>query len=82
MFLDGDSSYTERLMVHGVVDGVSPHDDVARQTLERIRTLAAERPLVYLPSHDPESRERLRWRTTVGCARTEQRGGARACVTE
>jgi hypothetical protein len=27
--------------------------------LTRIRALAKERPLVYLPSHDPESEQRL-----------------------
>ena len=66
VLLAGDSSYTEKLMVQGAIDGVSPSDDDARQTLARIRSLADERPLVYLPSHDPESIDRLHWRVTVG----------------
>jgi hypothetical protein len=32
---------------------------LARETLHRIRELARERPLVYLPSHDPEAAIRL-----------------------
>jgi len=55
----GDTSYNQRLLVEGKVDGVSPDVEVSRQTLTRIRALAKERPLVYLPSHDPESEQRL-----------------------
>lgn len=65
VFLAGDSSYSERLMVQGVVDGVSPTDGEAEQTLDRIRFLASQRPVVYLPSHDPDSVERLQKRTSV-----------------
>lgn len=59
VFIAGDTSYTEKLLCDGVVDGVSPDETVARRTMARIRELAAERPLVYLPSHDPGSAERL-----------------------
>jgi glyoxylase-like metal-dependent hydrolase (beta-lactamase superfamily II) len=59
IFIAGDTSYTEELLTKGVVDGVSPDENVARQTIERILALARERPLVYLPSHDPESADRL-----------------------
>jgi len=38
---------------------VSPDEEVSRGTLSKIVALAKERPLVYLPSHDPESEERL-----------------------
>jgi glyoxylase-like metal-dependent hydrolase (beta-lactamase superfamily II) len=57
--LAGDTSYTQRLLVEGKVDGVSPNEEVSRATLMRIRDLARGRPLVYLPSHDPESEARL-----------------------
>src|SRR5262249_7585734 len=50
-----DASYTERQMLGGVADGVSPDPSTARTTLARIRQLAADRPTVYLPSHDPDS---------------------------
>jgi glyoxylase-like metal-dependent hydrolase (beta-lactamase superfamily II) len=57
--LAGDTSYSQSLLLAGRVDGVSPDPGVAGRTLERIRELAHERPVVYLPSHDPESASRL-----------------------
>lgn len=65
VFLAGDSSYTEELMVRGVVDGVSPDDSDAKRTLDYIRSFASTRPVVYLPSHDSGSVERLRRRRAV-----------------
>jgi len=41
------------------VDGVSPDSAIAGKTLSQILALAEEQPLVYLPSHDPESARRL-----------------------
>lgn len=58
-FLAGDTSYNQRLLLAGKVDGVSPDERVARETMARILALAMERPLVYLPSHDSESAARL-----------------------
>jgi N-acyl homoserine lactone hydrolase len=58
--LAGDTSYTESLLLAGKVDGVSPEPRVTRRTFDRIVALAHERPLVYLPSHDPDSANRLR----------------------
>lgn len=58
-FLAGDTSYTEQLMLNGMVDGVASNDDAARDTLRRIQEFAAQEPLVYLPTHDPESQDRL-----------------------
>jgi glyoxylase-like metal-dependent hydrolase (beta-lactamase superfamily II) len=59
LFLAGDTSYNQPLLVAGKVDGVSPDENVARATLGRIVALAKQRPLVYLPSHDPQSERRL-----------------------
>ena len=58
-FLAGDTSYTENLMVAQETDGVSPSPGLAQITLEKILAFARQRPLVYLPSHDPESANRL-----------------------
>jgi N-acyl homoserine lactone hydrolase len=58
-FLAGDTSYTERLLLDGKVDGVSPDLAIARRTLNQILAFAEEQPVVYLPSHDPESAVRL-----------------------
>jgi glyoxylase-like metal-dependent hydrolase (beta-lactamase superfamily II) len=59
IFIAGDTSYTEDLLAQGVVDGVSPDEAIARETNQRILALAREQPLVYLPSHDPGSADRL-----------------------
>src|SRR5919109_128281 len=54
VFFAGDTSYTQALMVEGAIDGVAPDQRAARETLDRIRAFAHQRPVVYLPSHDPE----------------------------
>ena len=58
-FLAGDTSYNQKLLLEGKVDGVSPDMGVAQDTVRRIVALAEERPLVYLPAHDPEGAGRL-----------------------
>jgi len=68
VFLAGDSSYTQDLMLRGVVDGPSPDDAVARLTHQRIRALAAETPTVYLVAHDPDTATRLAERRTIDAA--------------
>jgi N-acyl homoserine lactone hydrolase len=64
-FLAGDTSYNQELLLAGKVDGVSPNEDVARQTLSRIRDLATQQHIVYLPSHDPRSQERLAYSEAI-----------------
>lgn len=59
VFFAGDTSYTEELMLVEAIDGVAPDERAARETLRRINELARERPLVYLPSHDPDAATRL-----------------------
>jgi glyoxylase-like metal-dependent hydrolase (beta-lactamase superfamily II) len=68
VLLAGDASYTEELMVRGIVDGPSPEDAVARLTHRRIRELAAATPTVYLVAHDPGTATRLAERRTVAAA--------------
>ena len=65
LFLAGDASYTQALMLAGKVDGVSPDASVSATTLAAIRAFARERPTVYLPTHDPESGLRLEGRRVV-----------------
>jgi N-acyl homoserine lactone hydrolase len=71
VFLAGDSSYTQELMVRGQADGVGADEDAERLTHERIRAYASETPTVYLPSHDPETEARLAARETLGSVREE-----------
>ena len=65
-FLAGDTSYDERLMCAGKVDGVSADDQVSGSTLDVIRRYALAHPTVYLPTHDPQSADRLANRRVVG----------------
>jgi glyoxylase-like metal-dependent hydrolase (beta-lactamase superfamily II) len=66
IFLAGDTSYSEALMLAGKVDGVSPDEHISKATLKAIGGFARSRPTVYLPTHDPESGERLASRCLVG----------------
>ena len=68
VFLAGDASYSEELLLRRAIDGVSPDDETAKTTLERIRRFTEHAPTVYLPSHDPESAVRLRERRAAGSA--------------
>ena len=58
-FLAGDTSYDEELMRAGKLDGVSENEHVAGATLDAIKRFAASGPVVYLPTHDPQSADRL-----------------------
>jgi N-acyl homoserine lactone hydrolase len=64
-FLAGDTSYTQLLLLDGVVDGVSKNDEVVQQTIRRIQKYLYSVPTIYLPSHDPEAVTRLTNRSTV-----------------
>jgi len=75
-FLAGDTSYNQSLLLAGKVDGVSPDPRVTHETHARILSLAAERPLVYLPSHDPDSARRL-----TQCEAIDERAGLRTTVS-
>lgn len=61
----GDTSYDQQLLLDGALDGVAPDPKAARETMARIRELAAERPTVYLPAHDPDAGERLERRSPL-----------------
>lgn len=59
LFFAGDASYTQKLMLDQVVDGVTlnmaQYQESARQVLAYLQSV----PTVYLPAHDPESAQRL-----------------------
>jgi N-acyl homoserine lactone hydrolase len=59
VFFAGDTSYDMAMLLEGAIDGVSPLPTEARETMARIRELAAERPTVYLPGHDRDADQRL-----------------------
>jgi N-acyl homoserine lactone hydrolase len=66
LFLAGDTSYNERLMLSGRVDGVSASDRIAGSTLDAIKDFVQKQPSIYLPAHDPQSDARLANRCVVG----------------
>lgn len=59
VFLAGDTSYTERLLLEQASDGVGANEAQERESQRRILQLAQSMPTVYLPTHDPESARRL-----------------------
>jgi len=58
-FLAGDTSYSQQILMDNQADGVSLNAGKTLATMQRIRELAELYPMVYLPSHDPESERRL-----------------------
>jgi N-acyl homoserine lactone hydrolase len=65
IFLAGDTSYTQALLLEQAPDGVGPDATQERETHRRILRLAQTTPLVYLPAHDPESGDRLAERRAI-----------------
>jgi N-acyl homoserine lactone hydrolase len=68
IILAGDASYLEATMLRGTVDGVSPDEASAKTTLADIGALCAASPTIYLPTHDPQTGERLAQRRPVGAS--------------
>jgi glyoxylase-like metal-dependent hydrolase (beta-lactamase superfamily II) len=66
LFLAGDTSYDESLMLSGTIDGISASDLVAGSTLSAIKEFVQKRRSIYLPTHDPQSAARLANRCAVG----------------
>jgi N-acyl homoserine lactone hydrolase len=58
-FFAGDASYSEQLMLDQRIDGIALNGQEAKKTLERIQQFAHSTPCIYLPTHDPESGNRL-----------------------
>lgn len=67
-FLAGDTSYTEELLLERKADGVSPDKSTTIETIDAILDFARTEPTVYLPSHDPQSVERLEQRQRLKAA--------------
>jgi len=58
-FFAGDASYLHSTMCEMAPDGYAAHPRLQVSTLRAIRDLALTRPLVYLPTHDPDVERRL-----------------------
>lgn len=57
--LSGDVTYREASLCRRQVDGVSRNVRLALDTIERTLEATRKEPTVYLPSHDPDSIQRL-----------------------
>ena len=55
----GDTSFSQQQLLEEGVAGICADSAEAKRTYQRIKTLARQVPLVYLPSHDPDSARRL-----------------------
>lgn len=55
----GDVSFDQEQLVEDRVAGISADKKAARDTLQRVRELSSDAPLIYLPSHDAYSGKRL-----------------------
>jgi N-acyl homoserine lactone hydrolase len=65
LLLAGDASYTQQLMLDGIIDGVASDARAAHDTLARLQRLTRQQPTVYLPAHDPHSARRFELDETV-----------------
>ncbi|MGO4871775.1 MAG: N-acyl homoserine lactonase family protein [Roseiarcus sp.] len=65
VLIAGDACYSEASLIEGRLDAISPNEAIALATLSRLRELAAARPTVFLPTHDPQSADRLARRQSV-----------------
>jgi glyoxylase-like metal-dependent hydrolase (beta-lactamase superfamily II) len=68
VFLAGDTSYTQELLLERAPDGVGPDEAQEFDTHRRILQFAQSTPTVYLPTHDPESAQRLAERRVIPVA--------------
>jgi len=55
----GDASYLRATMAEAVPDGLASNPMQQTKTLKAIRELAQSRPLIYLPTFDPDAERRL-----------------------
>jgi N-acyl homoserine lactone hydrolase len=60
----GDVCYSQEQLLNGKFTGANASFRAAHDTYERIKAFARHQGMIFLPSHDPESAERLRnWET-------------------
>ncbi len=69
IFFAGDASYTEDLLITQKIDGIGVDPQTQHDTYMNILAYAEQNPTIYLPSHDPDSIERLENRTTINMNR-------------
>jgi N-acyl homoserine lactone hydrolase len=66
----GDASYAQDLLIADTIDGIGPDPLAQRATHRRIMQFAAERPTVYVPSHEWDAARRLATREPISVDHT------------
>jgi glyoxylase-like metal-dependent hydrolase (beta-lactamase superfamily II) len=69
IFFAGDASYTEDLLISGTSDGIGMDPQAQRDSHKKILAYAERNSTIYLPSHDPGSKDRLINRTPIRLTR-------------
>lgn len=64
----GDAAYNEANLLEGRLDGVSPDEGAALDSLARLRAFAAAQPTTFVFAHDPHSADRLARRQPLAVA--------------
>jgi N-acyl homoserine lactone hydrolase len=64
-FFGGDTSFDLPSLLHGIIDAPAFNGPKTLETRQRILDYAADTPLVYLTTHDPETASRLNNRITL-----------------
>ncbi|NIW45454.1 MAG: MBL fold metallo-hydrolase [Gammaproteobacteria bacterium] len=59
IFFAGDASYTEDMLISGKTDGIGMDPQAQRDSHKEILDYAEQNATIYLPSHDPGSKDRL-----------------------
>lgn len=59
ILIAGDATFSQEQLVDEEVPGISQKKDLAKETIRSLKILAVKYPMVYLPSHDPYSMDRL-----------------------
>lgn len=61
----GDASYTQDLLIAQQADGIGNDPQAQQNTHRKLLAYAEQHPTIYLPTHDPGSKERLENRITI-----------------
>lgn len=59
ILIAGDATFNQEQLIDEEVSGISQKKDLAKETIQSLKILAVKYPMVYLPSHDPQSMDRL-----------------------